>query len=42
MKQTIDIEEIKLKLSQKLESSGWALKLRGFIYSSEFDQCIKN
>jgi uracil-DNA glycosylase len=41
MKQTIDIEEIKLKLSQKLEPSGWALKLRGFIYSTEFDQCIK-
>jgi len=42
MKQTLDIEEIKSKLSKKLEPSGWSVKLRGFIYSSDFDQCIKD
>lgn len=36
----IDIEDIKNKLYDKLKPSGWARKLRGFIYSSEFDQII--
>jgi uracil-DNA glycosylase len=41
MKQTIDIEEIKEKLYAKLEPSGWAIKLRGFIFSKEFDDIMK-
>jgi len=41
MKQTLDIEEIKEKLYAKLEASGWAIKLRGFIFSKEFDDIIK-
>jgi uracil-DNA glycosylase len=41
MKQQLDLEDIKNKLYQKLEKSGWAVKLRGFIYSSDFDNIIK-
>jgi uracil-DNA glycosylase len=41
MKQQLDIEEIKNKIYQKLEPSGWAIKLRSFIYSSDFDNIIK-
>lgn len=41
MKQTIDIEDIKSKIYEKLKPSGWALKLRGFIFSSDFDNIIK-
>jgi uracil-DNA glycosylase len=41
MKDTIDIEEIKEKLYTKLESSGWARVLRGFIFSKDFDDIIK-
>jgi uracil-DNA glycosylase len=41
MKQTLDIEEIKEKLYAKLEPSGWAIKLRGFIFSKEFDDILK-
>ena len=40
MNQKLDLEEIKDKLSAKLEPSGWALKLRSFIYSTEFDNII--
>ena len=40
MQQKLDIEEIKQKLYNKLEPSGWALKLRSFIYSSDFDNII--
>ena len=40
MKQKLDIEEIKDKLYNKLEPSGWAVKLRSFIYSSDFDNII--
>jgi uracil-DNA glycosylase len=41
MKQTIDIDEIKDKIYAKLEKSGWNTKLRGFIYSTEFELIIK-
>jgi uracil DNA glycosylase len=41
MKQQLDLEDIKNKLYQKLEKSGWAIKLRSFIYSSDFDNIIK-
>lgn len=41
MKQQLDLEDIKNKLYQRLEKSGWAVKLRGFIYSSDFDNIIK-
>ena len=40
MKQKLDLEEIKEKLYEKLEPSGWAIKLRSFIYSSDFDTII--
>ena len=40
MKQKLDLEEIKQKLYDKLEPSGWAVKLRSFIYSSDFDNII--
>lgn len=41
MKQSIDIDEIKDKIYAKLEKSGWNTKLRGFIYSTEFELIIK-
>jgi len=41
MKEKLDVEDIKNKIYQKLEKSGWALKLRSFIYSSDFDNIIK-
>jgi uracil-DNA glycosylase len=40
MKQKLDLEDIKQKLYTKLETSGWAVKLRSFIYSSDFDNII--
>jgi uracil-DNA glycosylase len=40
MSQTLNIEEIKEKVYAKLESSGWARVLRGFIYSKEFEDII--
>lgn len=40
MSQKIDIEEIKEKLYAKLEPSGWARVLRGFIYSKEFEDIM--
>lgn len=40
MKQKLDLEDIKQKLYDKLEPSGWAVKLRSFIYSSDFDNII--
>ena len=40
MKQKLDLEDIKQKLYEKLEPSGWAVKLRSFIYSSDFDNII--
>ena len=41
MTETIDIGEIKEKLIAKLEPSGWAAKLRGFIKSSDFDKILQ-
>jgi hypothetical protein len=41
MKEQLDLEDIKDKLYQKLEKSGWAVKLRSFIYSSDFDNIIR-
>jgi uracil-DNA glycosylase len=37
----IDLDEIKEKLIEKLKPTGWAIKLKGFIQSSEFDSIIK-
>lgn len=41
MSQKLDIEEIKDKIYQKLEPSGWARVLRTFIYSTDFENIIK-
>ena len=41
MVETINIEEIKQKLIDKLEPSGWTTKLRGFIKSSDFEKIIQ-
>lgn len=41
MTQTVDLEEIKLKLIERLKPSGWATKLKSFIYSSEFDRILE-
>ena len=40
MTETINLEEIKLKLIEKLQPSGWSVKLRGFIQSSDFDKIL--
>ena len=40
MQQKIDIEEIKQKLFDKLDSSGWGRIFKSFIFSSEFDDII--
>lgn len=40
MHKNIDIEEIKQKIYAKLEPSGWATKLRMFIFSSDFDNIL--
>ena len=40
MTESINLEEIKLKLIEKLQPSGWANKLRGFIQSSDFDKIL--
>ena len=39
---TINLEEIKEKLIQKLQPSGWAVKLKGFVHSSDFDKILQN
>ena len=41
MEQTINLEEIKEKLIEKLKPSGWAHKLKGFIQSSDFDKILE-
>jgi len=41
VKQNVDLEEIKLKLIERLKPSGWAIKLRGFIMSSDFDKILE-
>lgn len=42
MTQTVDLEEIKVKLIDKLQPSGWALKLRSFINSTHFDKILQS
>lgn len=37
----IDLEEIKIKLIEKLKPSGWAVKLKGFVQSSDFDKIFQ-
>jgi uracil-DNA glycosylase len=39
--QQVNLEDIKLKLVEKLKPSGWANKLRGFIQSSDFDKVLE-
>jgi len=36
----INLEEIKLKLVERLRPSGWADKLKGFVQSSDFDKIL--
>lgn len=40
MTQQINLEEVKCKLVERLQPSGWATKLRGFIQSSDFDKIL--
>ena len=41
MTEQINLEEIKQKLIEKLEPSGWTSKLRFFIKSSDFDKILQ-
>lgn len=41
MKQKLDLEEIKQKMFERLEPSGWGRVLKSFIFSSDFDDIIK-
>lgn len=41
MTDQINLEEVKLKLVEKLKPSGWANKLKGFIQSSDFDKILQ-
>lgn len=41
MNSSINLEEIQLKLVDKLRTSGWAGKLKGFIQSSDFNRIIE-
>ena len=40
MTEQINLDEIKVKLVERLQPSGWAHKLRGFIQSSDFDKVL--
>lgn len=40
MGDTLNLDEIKDKIYAKLEPSGWARILRGFIYSTDFDNIV--
>ena len=40
MIETVDLVEIKEKLIEKLKPSGWATKLKSFVYSSDFDEIL--
>lgn len=40
MHQTVDLDEIKAKLLEKLKPSGWALKLRSFLLGKEFSDIL--
>lgn len=39
--QTVDLDDIKVKLIEKLKLSGWAVKLKGFVHSSDFDKILQ-
>ena len=41
MKQNFDLEEIKQKMFEKLEPSGWGKVFKSFIFSSDFDEILK-
>lgn len=41
MTQQVNLEEIKIKLIEKLRPSGWADKLKGFLQSSDFDKVLE-
>lgn len=41
MTEQINLEDVKLKLVERLKPSGWATKLRGFIQSSDFDKILE-
>ena len=41
MTESINLEDVKLKLIEKLKPSGWANKLKGFIQSSDFDKILE-
>jgi uracil-DNA glycosylase len=41
MTETINLDEIKCKLIERLKPSGWADKLKGFIQSSDFDKILE-
>jgi uracil-DNA glycosylase len=38
---TVNLEEIKIKLYDKLKNSGWAYRLKTFILSSDFDEILQ-
>ena len=40
MTEQVDLEDIKVKLVNKLRPSGWADKLKGFVQSSDFDKIL--
>ena len=40
MTEQINLEEIKLKLIERLRTSSWADKLKGFLQSSDFDKVL--
>ena len=40
MTEQINLEDIKLKLIERLRQSGWADKLKGFLQSSDFDKVL--
>lgn len=42
MIQSVNLQEIKTKLIEKLTPSGWTAKLRGFIQSSDFDKILQS
>ena len=41
MTEQVNLEEIKLKLIEKLRDSGWANRLKGFLQSSDFDKILE-
>lgn len=40
MTDQINLEDVKLKLVERLQPSGWAGKLKGFVQSSDFDKIL--